>query len=200
VLLPFYKEGLLEVGCDEAGRGCLAGPVVAAAVILPPDFNDLILNDSKKLTKSQRSILRKKILDEAMDIGIGIVDNREIDKINILNASLKAMHLALNNINTVKFDLILVDGNRFVPYRSVKHICVVKGDGKYMSVAAASVLAKTFRDDLMARYSKLYPQYEWHKNMGYPTLSHRKAIREFGITKYHRKTFRMTISQIELFD
>ena len=188
------------MGCDEAGRGCLAGPVVAAAVILPPDFNDLMLNDSKKLTKRQRSILRKKILDEAMDFGIGIVDNTEIDKINILNASLKAMHLALNNINTVKFDLILVDGNRFVPYRSVKHICVVKGDGKYMSVAAASVLAKTYRDDLMTTYSKLYPQYDWHKNVGYPTLSHREAIRKFGITKYHRKTFRLTIRPAELFD
>lgn len=200
MLLPFYQKGILEVGCDEAGRGCLAGPVVAAAVVLPADFSNNDLNDSKKLTKSQREILRHKIIDEAIDYGIGVVGNLEIDKINILNASLKAMHLALNQITTVQFDLILIDGNRFIRYGSKEHICIIKGDGKYMSIAAASILAKTYRDDLMMKYGAAYPQYDWHKNMGYPTASHRKAIRKYGVTKYHRKSFRLLNDQIEMFN
>jgi ribonuclease HII len=199
VLLPFYQLGLREAGCDEAGRGCLAGPVVAAAVILPADFNDPTINDSKKLGKSKREKLRHKILDAAIAYGIGMVDNEEIDKMNILNASFKAMHLAIKQLHPEKFNFLLIDGNRFKPYRSVKHACIVKGDGKYMSIAAASILAKTHRDELMSKYAEIYPQYDWHKNVGYPTRTHREAIRKFGITEYHRKTFRLLDDQQALF-
>ncbi len=200
MLLPFYKKGMHEVGCDEAGRGCLAGPVVAAAVILPSDFRNPILNDSKKLSRTKREHLRDIIYNSAISYGIGIVDNIEIDEINILNASIKAMHLALDQINSESFNLILVDGNRFKPYKSTDHQCVIKGDNKYMSIAAASILAKTYRDELMETYSNAYPQYGWNKNAGYPTQHHRKAIKLHGITKFHRRSFKLLNDQLELFE
>ena len=200
MLLPFYKKGMHEVGCDEAGRGCLAGPVVAAAVILPPDFRNTILNDSKKLSRTIREHLRAIIYDAAISYGIGIVDNIEIDENNILNASIKAMHLALDQLKPGSFDLILVDGNRFKPYKSTDYQCVIKGDSKYMSIAAASILAKTYRDGLMQTYSEVFPQYGWNKNAGYPTLYHRKAIQFHGVTRYHRRSFRLLNDQLELFD
>jgi ribonuclease HII len=199
MLLPFFKKGMIEVGCDEAGRGSLAGPVVAAAVRLPRDFNDASLNDSKKLTRRKRNILKEKILDCAIDYGIGVIDNNEIDKLNILNASIEAMHLAIDQLEQDMFDLLLIDGNRFKPYKSIKHICIVKGDGRYMSIAAASVLAKTFRDELMAGHADKYPQYKWDKNAGYPTLAHRDAIRMYGITEFHRKSFKLLNDQLKLF-
>jgi len=200
VLLPFYQKGMLEVGCDEAGRGCLAGPVVAAAVVLPPDFHDPVLNDSKKLSKAKRNLLKEKIQDLAIDYGIGVVGNNEIDKINILNASFMAMHLAINQLKSVEPELILVDGNRFKPYKFVKHVCIVKGDGKYMSIAAASILAKTYRDKLMTEYAESYPQYDWHKNVGYPTKTHRNAIRKYGVSVLHRKSFRLLEDQLQIFN
>lgn len=200
MLLPFYKKGMHEVGCDEAGRGCLAGPVVAAAVIMPSDFRNPILNDSKKLSRIKREHLRDIIYDSAINYGIGVVDNTEIDKINILNASIKAMHLALDQLNPGSFNMILVDGNRFKPYESVDHQCVIKGDGKYMSIAAASILAKTYRDELMNTYSDLYPQYGWNKNAGYPTREHRKAIQLHGVTNLHRRSFRLLNDQLEIFE
>jgi len=199
MLLPFYKEGMHEAGCDEAGRGCLAGPVVAAAVILPPNFRNLALNDSKKLTSAKREQLRDVIYDSALSYGIGVVDNEEIDKINILNASIKAMHLALEQLKPDGFNLILVDGNRFKPYKSIDHQCIIKGDGKYMSIAAASILAKTYRDQLMKTYSKKYSQYGWDKNAGYPTQYHRKAIQLHGVTRLHRKSFRLLNDQLDIF-
>lgn len=200
MLLPFYKAGMHEVGCDEAGRGCLAGPVVAAAVVLPPDFRNPDLNDSKKLSKSKRNQLRDIICESAITYGIGLVDNEEIDKINILNASIKAMHIALDKMKSDSFNLILVDGNRFKPYKSIDHQCIIKGDGKYMSIAAASILAKTYRDELMETYSDKYPQYGWTRNAGYPTLYHRMAIKLHGITKLHRRSFRLLNDQMEIFN
>lgn len=199
MLLSYHQQGVLEAGCDEAGRGCLAGPVVAAAVILPGDYHEPTLNDSKKLSKAIRENLRLKIQEHAIDYGIGVVHSQEIDKINILNASFKAMHLALGNLKFVNPELILVDGNRFIPYKTIKHTCIVKGDGKYMSIAAASVLAKTYRDEIMRDYAKKYPYYRWDKNAGYPTSEHRKAILTYGITEYHRKSFRLIDDQLRLF-
>ncbi|MFA8449867.1 MAG: ribonuclease HII [Bacteroidales bacterium] len=186
----------VEVGCDEAGRGCLAGPVVAGAVILPKDCS-LELDDSKKLSEKKRMLLRPMIEKEAIAFGIGLVSPDEIDKINILNASFLAMHRALDKIN-VSFDRILVDGNRFNPYKSVPHHCMIKGDGRFMSIAAASILAKTFRDELMEKLHEEHPCYDWKKNKGYPTKFHRQAIEEYGITDIHRKTFKGA-KQLKLF-
>jgi len=193
----FLKEGRIEAGCDEAGRGCLAGPVYAASVILPADFENDLLNDSKKLTEKQRFALRPIIEQQAIAFAVGIVDNNEIDRINILNASFLAMHRAVDQLN-LKPEHLLIDGNRFKAYPEIAHTCIVKGDGKYLSIAAASVLAKTYRDDYMDAIHQEYPQYDWSKNKGYPTLHHRKIIREIGITSYHRKTFANLADQLRL--
>ena len=188
MLKPFFDKTLIEVGCDEAGRGCLAGPVVAAAVILPKDFKNKLLNDSKKLTELQRNKLRPIIESEALNWAIGIVSPKEIDEINILNASFKAMHLAIDQLKN-KPELILVDGNRFNNYKDIDHKCIVKGDSKYMSIAAASILAKTYRDEIMMKLHAKHPNYLWAKNKGYPTKEHRNAIEKQGATYYHRKSF-----------
>ena len=193
----FLKEGRVEAGCDEAGRGCLAGPVLAAAVILPEDFENELLNDSKKLTEKQRYQLRPVIEQQALAFAVGIVDNREIDKINILNASFLAMHRAVDQLK-IRPDHLLIDGNRFKAYAEIPHTCIVKGDGKYLSIAAASILAKTYRDDYMDAIHEEYPQYDWLKNKGYPTLHHRKKVREIGITPYHRLTFANLADQLRL--
>lgn len=196
-LLPFYKPNVIEAGCDEAGRGCLAGPVVAAAVILPPNFENDTLDDSKKLSEKQRYKLRPLIESAAIAWAVGIVDNNEIDEINILNASFLAMHRAIAQL-TVKPEFLIIDGNRFNPYGSVKHQCIIKGDGKYMSIAAASILAKTYRDDIMMELHQKYPDYKWNKNKGYPTKEHRDAISKVGHTPLHRMTFRLIDDQLSL--
>lgn len=183
-----YYEGLVEAGCDEAGRGCLAGSVFAAAVILPPDYENELLNDSKKLTDRKRKQLREIIEHDAQDWAVGIVEPGEIDEINILNASILAMHRALDQLK-VRPEAVIVDGNRFKPYRDLPYTTIVKGDGKYLSIAAASILAKTYRDDYMDRLAEDYPQYDWKSNKGYPTKKHRQAIRECGITPFHRRSF-----------
>mgnify|MGYP001630029020 FL=1 len=183
-----YYEGLVEAGCDEAGRGCLAGSVFAAAVILPPDYENELLNDSKKLTDRKRKQLREIIEHDAVDWAVGIVEPGEIDVINILNASILAMHRALDQLK-VRPEAVIVDGNRFKPYRDLPYTTIVKGDGKYLSIAAASILAKTYRDDYMDRLAEDYPQYDWKSNKGYPTKKHRQAIRECGITPFHRRSF-----------
>ncbi|MBR0502987.1 MAG: ribonuclease HII [Paludibacteraceae bacterium] len=188
MLLSYFKENVVEAGCDEAGRGCLAGPVFAAAVILPADFQNEILNDSKQLTEKQRYLLRPVIEEQALAWAVGIVSAQEIDKINILNASILAMHRALSQL-TIPPQHIIVDGNRFKPYEKVPYQCVVKGDGKYMSIAAASILAKTYRDDYMNSISADYPMYQWNKNKGYPTKAHRSAIKEYGPCEHHRMSF-----------
>ena len=198
MLLGYYHVGIIEAGCDEAGRGCLAGPVVAAAVILPADYVNVSLNDSKLLTAELREILKDEIHAAAIDYGIGVVDNEEIDKINILQASFKAMHLAIDQLKK-KPKLILVDGNRFNPYPGIESVCIIKGDGLYSAIASASILAKTYRDDLMRRYAEEFPHYHWHTNVGYPTLQHREAIREYGMSRLHRKTFRLLPEQLEIF-
>jgi len=195
MLFSFYKSGIIEAGCDEAGRGCLAGPVVAAAVILPENYTHPLLNDSKKLTEKQRYKLRVEIERDAIDFAVGIVDNHAIDEINILKASIKAMHLALDQLKKTP-EHIIVDGNRFYKFKNIPHQCIVKGDSKYLSIAAASVLAKTYRDDLMIELNKIHPEYNWKQNKGYPTKEHRKAIREFGTTPYHRMTFRLLDEQL----
>ena len=183
-----YYEGLVEAGCDEAGRGCLAGSVFAAAVILPPDYDNDLLNDSKKLTDRKRKQLRQIIEHDAVDWAVGIVEPGEIDEINILNASILAMHRALDQLK-VRPEAVIVDGNRFKPYRDLPYTTIVKGDGKYLSIAAASILAKTYRDDYMDRLAEDYPQYDWKSNTGYPTKNHRQPIRECGITPFHRRSF-----------
>lgn len=183
-----YYEGLVEAGCDEAGRGCLAGSVFAAAVILPPDYENELLNDSKKLTDRKRKQLREIIEHDALDWAVGIVEPGEIDEINILNASILAMHRALDQLK-VRPEAVIVDGNRFKPYCDLPYTTIVKGDGKYLSIAAASILAKTYRDDYMDRLAEDYPQYDWKSNKGYPTKKHRQAIRECGITPFHRRSF-----------
>lgn len=196
-LLPYLEKGRFEAGCDEAGRGCLAGPVFAAAVILPPGFESELLNDSKKLTEKQRYQLRPVIEKEALAFGLGIVTNEEVDQINVLNASFLAMHRAVDALH-MKPEHLLIDGNRFKLYPTIGHTCIVKGDGKYYSIAAASVLAKTYRDDFMDRIADDFPHYQWQNNKGYPTMAHRNAIREVGICKYHRKTFRLLPDQLKL--
>lgn len=190
MLLPYLQKGVIEAGCDEAGRGCLAGAVYAAAVILPEDFENEQLNDSKQLSERQRYALREVIQRDALAWAVGVVSPREIDEINILNASFLAMHRALEQL-AVRPAHLLIDGNRFRPYRDVPHTTVVKGDGKYLSIAAASILAKTYRDDYMLRLHEEYPQYDWNKNKGYPTARHRAAIAQFGTTPYHRRTFNL---------
>ena len=185
-----YYEGLVEAGCDEAGRGCLAGSVFAAAVILPPDYENELLNDSKKLTDRKRKQLREIIEHDALDWAVGIVEPGEIDEINILNASILAMHRALDQLK-VRPEAMIVDGNRFKPYRDLPYTTIVKGDAKYMSIAAASILAKTYRDEYMDRLAEEYPQYDWLSNKGYPTRKHRQAIKDYGVTPYHRLSYRL---------
>ncbi|TNF42788.1 MAG: ribonuclease HII [Bacteroidetes bacterium] len=195
-LLPFFKEGILEAGCDEAGRGCLAGPVFAAAVILPPEFENEILNDSKILTEKQRLELRPVIEKEAVAWAVEAVSNDEIDEVNILNASFLAMNRAVRKLK-IQPEHLLIDGNRFRTSSNIPFTCMVKGDGRFYSIAAASVLAKTYRDDFMEKIHSEYPEYDWSTNKGYPTAKHRAAIARFGISKYHRKTFRLTNNQLE---
>ena len=190
MLQSHYYEGKLEAGCDEAGRGCLAGSVYAAAVILPEDYQNELLNDSKQLTEKKRYQLREIIERDAVAWAVGIVTPEEIDKINILNASILAMHRALDQLK-VRPEAIIVDGNRFKPYQELPHTTIVKGDGKYLSIAAASILAKTYRDDYMNQLAEEYPQYDWRSNKGYPTKKHREAIKQFGITPYHRKSYNL---------
>ena len=199
MLLSCFTSDLIEAGCDEVGRGCLAGPVVAAAVILPKDYQHELLNDSKQLTKTERQLLNSEIQRDALAWAVAEVCNEEIDRINILNASFKAMHLALDKLH-LRPQMLLIDGNRFKPYGEVKYECVIKGDGKYLSIAAASVLAKNYRDDLMARFGEQYPGYGWLTNVGYPTGEHRDGIRKFGQTPLHRKSFRLLPDQLELFE
>lgn len=194
MLKNYYEQGRVEAGCDEAGRGCLAGSVYAAAVILPPDYHNERLNDSKKLTARQRYALRQDIERDAVAWAVGVVTPQEIDQINILNASILAMHRALDQLQ-VRPEAIIVDGNRFKPYRDLPHATIVKGDGKYLSIAAASILAKTYRDDEMVRLAQEYPDYDWQHNMGYPTRKHREAIRQHGLTPYHRRTFNLLGSE-----
>ncbi len=190
-LLTHYSD-VIEAGCDEAGRGCLAGPVVAAAVILDKDKDYTELNDSKQLTEKKRMQLRELVMKEALAYGVGIVTAQEIDEINILNASFLAMHRALDQLK-IRPELLLIDGNRFNPYKKVKHVCVVGGDAKYQSIAAASILAKTTRDMMMEQYDEQYPVYNWKKNKGYPTPEHKQAIADYGTTPLHRMTFNMAI-------
>lgn len=198
MLLSSFQNRLIEAGCDEAGRGCLAGPVFAAAVIFPPDFKFIGINDSKKLTETQRYALREIIQKEAIAYAVGQVSAEEIDEINILNASFLAMHRALDLLS-VSAEFLIIDGNRFKKYNSIPHECIVQGDGKYLSIAAASILAKTYRDDLMAELAMDFPQYDWRNNKGYATLKHRQAVMEHGISPYHRKTFRTVSEQLEIF-
>ena len=186
-----YLTSFNEAGCDEAGRGCLAGPVVAAAVILPKGYKNIMLDDSKKISEKNRNELRIDIEKNAVAIGIGIVKERKIEKINILQASLLAMHLAIKNL-AIKPSHLAIDGNKFNPYPKIDHTCIIKGDGKYLNIAAASIIAKTKRDEIMKGLSEIYPEYLWNQNKGYPTRKHKNAISEFGITKYHRKSFKLT--------
>ena len=197
MLKPYHTEGLVEAGCDEAGRGCLAGPVVASAVILPPNFDNKLLNDSKKLSEKQRSLLRPIIEKESIAWGVGIVSAKEIDEINILNASFLAMHRAIDQLKQNP-EQLLIDGNRFITYNDIPHQCIIKGDGKYLSIAAASILAKTYRDEIMKKLDLEFESYAWKNNKGYPTNAHRKAIRDKGITKYHRKSFKLLTTQLKI--
>ncbi len=198
MLLPFYQDKYIEAGCDEAGRGCLAGPVFAAAVILPKNFDHQLLNDSKQIKEKDRYLLRIEIESQALAFAVGIVDHVEIDRINILNASFLAMHRAIDQLR-IKAEFLIIDGNRFNVYPNIPHACVVKGDAKYFSIAAASILAKTYRDDFMANIHNEYPAYEWSNNKGYPTTFHRQAVLELGLSPYHRKTFKITSPQLSIF-
>ena len=199
MLLPYLEQGRIEAGCDEAGRGCLAGPVFAAAVILPEGYCNELLNDSKKLTEHRRDQLRTIIERDALAWAVAVVTAEEIDHINILNASFLAMHRAVDAL-TVRPEHLLIDGNRFKPYHDTPHTCIVKGDGKMMSIAAASILAKTHRDEFMARIHEEFPQYAWNINKGYPTKAHRAAISQYGPSPYHRKSFRLLDTQLSLFE
>jgi ribonuclease HII len=199
VLLSFFTPDLIEAGCDEAGRGCLAGPVVAAAVILPKNYKHEKLNDSKQLDKEERDLLRIDIERDALAWAVAEVSNEEIDEINILNASFKAMHRAIDKL-PIKPQFLLIDGNRFTQYEGINHECIIKGDGTYLSHAAASVLAKTYRDEIMQKLADQFPGYGWKTNVGYPTLEHRDGIRQLGITPYHRKSFTLLPAQLELFE
>ena len=199
MLLSSFTADLIEAGCDEAGRGCLAGPVVAAAVILPKNYTHELLNDSKQLTKEERHELKEVIKRDAISWAVAEASSEEIDNINILNASYLAMHRAIESLNAIP-ELLLIDGNRFKAYNEVRHECIIKGDGLYLSIAAASVLAKTYRDELMQNLATRFPGYRWETNVGYPTEEHRDGIREHGITPYHRKTFQLLPSQLELFE
>ena len=192
-----YDKSKIEAGCDEAGRGCLSGPVVAAAVILPKKFKNKLLNDSKKLTEKQRDLLRPIIEKDAIAWAVGIVSPREIEEINILNASFLAMHRAVDQLKKEP-NLLLIDGNRFNKHKEIDHVCIIKGDAKFMPIAAASVLAKTYRDDIMKQYHEEFPVYDWNKNKGYPTKAHRDAIRNHGTTDYHRMTFKLLPEQTKL--
>ena len=196
--MPHYYSNLIEAGCDEAGRGCLAGSVYAAAVILPKDYDNPLLNDSKKLTEKRRKVLRDQIVRDAVSWAVGVVTPEEIDKINILNASFLAMHCALDQL-TIRPEAVIVDGNRFNPYHDLPYTTIVKGDGKYQSIAAASILAKTFRDEYMDSLANEYPYYDWQKNKGYPTKAHREGIRDYGPSPYHRMSYNlMGSTQLEL--
>ncbi len=197
MLLSYHTKGIIESGCDEAGRGPLAGPVTAAAVILPPDFKHKLLKDSKQLTEKQRDLLRPIIEKEAIDYSVSIINNHKIDQINILNASFYAMHCSIDKLN-IKPEALLIDGNRFNSYKGIPHHCIIKGDEKYLSIAAASVLAKTYRDDLMVKLHYEFPMYNWKQNKGYPTKEHRSAIQEYGVTNYHRKSFRLLPEQLTI--
>lgn len=197
MLKAFHSKGLNEAGCDEAGRGCLAGPVVASAVILPTNFRHKLLNDSKQLTHKQRQILDPIIKEKALSWAIGVVSPKEIDEINILNASFLAMHRAIDKLER-NVDLLLIDGNRFKTYKDIKHLCIVKGDSKFASIAAASVLAKNFRDELMLDLDSNFPLYDWKNNKGYPTVKHREAIRQIGACKHHRKSYQLLPAQIKI--
>jgi len=198
MLLSYFQEDLLEAGCDEAGRGCLAGPVFAAAVIFPKDYFHPLLNDSKKLSEKKRMELRPIIERDALAYAVTSVSPQEIDAINIHNASYKAMHLALDQLKVAP-EFLIIDGNRFIPYKNLPHQCIIKGDGKYLSIAAASILAKTYRDEYMLELSKEFPVYDWASNKGYPTVKHRNAVLEFGMTPHHRKTFTVSRPQLTLF-
>jgi ribonuclease HII len=199
-LLPFLDKNKIEAGCDEAGRGCLAGPVVAAAVILPHDFHHSLLNDSKQVSEKNRSLLREIIEKEAISFGVSFVTPEEIDQINILNASFLGMHRAIDQLSVVP-EALLIDGNRFNRYQEIKHSCIVKGDSKYLSIAAASILAKTYRDEFMESLHAAFPEYNWKRNKGYPTLEHRKAIQIHGATPHHRQSFTLLAPhQLSLFD
>ena len=198
MLLPYMNSGVVEAGCDEAGRGCLAGAVYAAAVVLPSDFRNELLNDSKKLTEKQRYALRPLIEEAALAWAVGVVTPQEIDRINILNASFLAMHRAIEQLRVTPQHL-LIDGNRFKPYPGIAHTCVVKGDGKYEAIAAASILAKTYRDDYMNELHEKYPMYDWKSNKGYPTKAHRAAIAQYGPSPYHRLSFQLLERQLSIF-
>jgi ribonuclease HII len=198
MLLARYQYEFLEAGCDEAGRGCLAGPVFAAAVILPDDFDHDLLNDSKVLDEETRYALRVEIEQKAIAHAVGVVDNNEIDQINILNASFLAMHRAIEKLH-LQPQFLIIDGNRFNKFGTTPHQCIIKGDSLYFSIAAASVLAKTYRDDFMKQIAAEHPEYDWHSNKGYPTIKHRNAVLELGFTPYHRRTFRVTDPQLTIF-
>lgn len=198
MLQPYFQKNKLEAGLDEAGRGCYAGPVVAAAVILPASFYHPLLNDSKQLSEKDRDLLRPVIEKEALDFGVAFIDNDEIDNINILQASFKAMHHALDQLKKQP-ELLLVDGNRFKPYKNIEHTCIIKGDGIYASIAAASILAKTYRDEYMKKIHAEFPCYKWEKNKGYGTAEHRLAIEQSGLCKYHRRSFKIVPQQVSLF-
>ena len=199
MLKQYFKDNTIEAGCDEAGRGCLAGPVYAAAVILPPDYKNEKLNDSKQLTEKKRDELRLEIERDAVSFCVASMDNNEIDSINILKASILSMHKAVSGLKVIP-ELLLIDGNKFIPYKGVPHKCIIKGDATYMSIAAASILAKTYRDEFMYKIAKEFPEYHWEQNKGYPTKAHRAAIEKYGPTKYHRMSYKLTDSQLSLFE